>query len=688
MALRTQGYNPHHTITETSMSSQQAGTQRGGGRTNGVTGNQADHTLIIGKGGHSIPTVQLAATSDPVWKRQTTFDQLVAVLDSQKGVHAIADLISALRGQLPISTGNAYAESLAVRQKVVKLVTSIDSLQGVEFLSSDGASKIFGSADVNLRPTDLMYFKFTCMLDGKGTDAAVKQDPLSFQFCLRLPQTLLGDPVATKKGTMDPACKRLFGQEKTDRNKKGKEKDDADDDEDDETEVQAEDGTFHTPSKRKEDFSAVASPKMGRLLNSGGQATGREDLSYYGKLDFLDNQEAFDLVFGTSPELLSPFPAEPVDPNTIGVMGMVNVYADKCMFDKFKQACRNDYVGDDEAADPLLAIQDICDKLSRLRQAYKINNRQVVDHPEVLFQKFSDITVGLPEDATHWSIQLCSTYYGALIKEIKLQMTRDKFKMPSINGGFGTKTTQLKALRTVRTAAVAAHDSVEAENDRIKKLVSQMNGGSTRHNHNSHYFTSTEEDTAPSSDTGTVFFQSDSQAEQTIARYTGGNGGRPQPNAAPVTDFRTGQNQQQNVIKHTKINPATGEAHPYNPHTDYVSKFPVGYKRCFRCEGDHGRNRPCPLEDDLASKKAFWQELWAHKPSTFDPSRMRSSNNSRYGPSSSQTVSINIQIISKIRLSANQHNQIIRLSDYSMSDLSDYQLYQIISLSDYQFIRL
>jgi hypothetical protein len=109
-----------------------------------------------------------------------------------------------------------------------------------------------------------------------------------------------------------------------------------------------------------------------------------------------------------------------------------------------------------------------------------------VDHPEVLFQKFSDITVGLPEDATHWSIQLCSTYYGALIKEIRLQMTRNKFRMPSINGGFDTKIAQLKALRTVRTAAVASHDSVEAENDRIKKLMSQMNGSGTRHNHNSH----------------------------------------------------------------------------------------------------------------------------------------------------------------------------------------------------------
>jgi hypothetical protein len=62
-------------------------------------------------------------------------------------------------------------------------------------------------------------------------------------------------------------------------------------------------------------------------------------------LDFFDSQKAFNSVFGTNPELLSPFPAEPVDPNTVGVMGMVNVYADKCMFDKFKQACRNDYVG-------------------------------------------------------------------------------------------------------------------------------------------------------------------------------------------------------------------------------------------------------------------------------------------------------------------------------------------------------
>ena len=136
---------------------------------------------------------------------------------------------------------------------------------------------------------------------------------------------------------------------------------------------------------------------------------------------------------------------------------------------------------------------------------------------------------------------------------------------------------------------------------------------------------------------GSVFFHSDSQAELTIARYARKDDQAPRPG---VQDFRRSPTQQADIK--TKINPATGKAHPYNPHTDFISKFEVGFRGCFRCGGDyHGRNGVCPKANDPASTREFWQEMWAHKPSTFNPDRMRNprgANNtaggraSHYGP--------------------------------------------------------
>ena len=734
MALRINGRTTPTTPSE--MNTNQQGNQRGGrnyGNGRGSEESSNEHTLYIGKAMNGIPSRKLAETSDPIWKKQTTFDQLVAVLDSQSGVHDVADLVSALTRQLPINTGNAYAEALTVRLQVVQQVTSVEFLQGVEFLDSKGRSQTFRSASVKKRPSDLMFFKFICTLDGSVVDPTVTQDKTSFQLCLRLPQTLRGQPVtARKKPAMDPACKKLFaaaaapngssddeddgndpedatvdeeGTKTPQRKKKKKTSvsaddadeanaEDASEDEDEEkADGSGDDGSggasdesrkkskkkkssaksaYSTPT-RKSTIDAMTSPKMSRLLGANA-ATGKkpEEMSYYGALDFLDNQEAFVRVFGKHPELLQATPTKSKHSGGPSIMSIVNAYADKCMFDRFKASCRNDYVGDEGTSDPLLATQDICDKLSKLRQAYKVNNRTVEDHPEDLFQKFLDISVGLPEDATNWSIQLCSTYYGALVTEIRSQMTKTKFKMPSINGGFNTKTKQLKALRVVRAAAVEAHVSVKDENERIKKLVDQMNGG-RRGGSSSHYLTQPNEDNQHYEDqhstptdragTGRVLFHSDSQAEQTIARYSGN------PNAA--VDFRKRDAGATNEpTLQTRKNPATGLEHPYNPHTDYVSKFPTGFRGCFRCgKNYHGRDVPCPRQDDRSTNREFWQELWAHKPKTFDPSRLQKNDRdrpfnsnrvprslSRYTPSD-QNVSI---VILEIRNQKNQKNQNIR----------------------------
>ena len=77
-------------------------------------------------------------------------------------------------------------------------------------------------------------------------------------------------------------------------------------------------------------------------------------------------------------------------------------------------------------------------KIFTLKQVYcKGNHTPTEDSPEKHFQMHLTLSVGLPaEDALIWSIQLCSTYYSSTLffDELKSQMSKNKFKMPAVNG--------------------------------------------------------------------------------------------------------------------------------------------------------------------------------------------------------------------------------------------------------------
>ena len=281
----------------------------GNGGLSGGNGGGHDHTIFIGKDAHSgIPSRKLATSSAPVWKKKNTFDQLVAVLRAQSSSHSIADLISALTGELPINAGNAYAEALSVRELVIRQRLSVNHLEGVEFIDGDGDAIVVKEADVSKRPADMRYFRFNCTMNGSFADSSVHQDNLTVQFSLRLPQTVKGQqPVGGNNDDagMDDTCRRLFGRKISSDESKEQEGTAGVDVDTREDEVrEARKNTTTTPDKSKQGFSAVASPKMDRLLDSNGSKAGEILLSYYGELDFIDNQSAFDRVFGKNPELL------------------------------------------------------------------------------------------------------------------------------------------------------------------------------------------------------------------------------------------------------------------------------------------------------------------------------------------------------------------------------------------------
>jgi len=142
---------------------------------------------------HSVPSIKLAATTAAVWQKQSSLNQLFAVIETQKGSHSIADLITAVSKEIPINTGNAYAEAMKVKQKVMQQIFDVRYLRGMDFLPTQGIPKLLTSILTAKRPADLAYFRFTVTLDGKDVDAEVTKDAVTLQFCLKLPQTFFGD---------------------------------------------------------------------------------------------------------------------------------------------------------------------------------------------------------------------------------------------------------------------------------------------------------------------------------------------------------------------------------------------------------------------------------------------------------------------------------------------------------------
>ena len=102
-------------------------------------------------------------------------------------------------------------------------------------------------------------------------------------------------------------------------------------------------------------------------------------------------------------------------------------------------------------------MQDICKKLSSLKQEWVLGDgKPSVDTPDELFNRTLQLATWLPDDATTWPLQLCSTYFSVLTSNLSHQMTEeDKFVMPVLHL-LTTKASQLNALRSVRTSAATS----------------------------------------------------------------------------------------------------------------------------------------------------------------------------------------------------------------------------------------
>ena len=739
--------------------------------------------IYVGKDRHPLTIQSLVPVSAPTFMKQAGFHSLVSTLRSQSAAYQSADLVAAISDELPINTASASNEASIVCESLYRAPFDINNLQPCAFFDDRG-SRIMDtiSFDPALRPPNMAFVNFSCTVRCSSIDSRIQQPDYSFNFSLKLPQTLQPPKPVSAPGLMSArkqaATKRKASksvvteseeQEEGDKdNKKGEVDEGNDGDEKEFASGKVDDagdnlgneedydpvavqaffesmratgqdmdesvlqnafkaflttlgttGAGRSSKKQKTSMShsgkeglvinlqpqsqdsasmsssivpqgssldALASPKMSQLVSRGSKNSVSTVFTYCGPLNFADNQEMFNVVFGSNPVMLhvtkftklNDGPSSASGPASItdsaSPAQQFHMFVQRCHFDIFVALCESDYVGIVNSHSTQKAIQEVCRKLQGLQQKFQTKNGKnqwVTLHPADLYNKYLSFVASLPPNASSWSIVLCKCFYDALLPELKEKMEESNFIMPDMTT-LATKNNQLQALRTVREGAVAAYDNLQAEKKRIMSLVSPNQQYKQQHNvyylsgeqeydnqslqqyadgnqqtqfanHRSGQFQPQESPfrngnfSQESGPLNPVFRTSMSQAETTIQRHQPGQqmfGGATSAPSTPPQNSRT------SIQSLPHRQGQDGRMYPFHPQEPSVlSDYPLGFRGCYGC-GDPGHWRfrtECPLRDNADARKRFWKNLWIHRPHT----KRRQDNIAQTSPSTSQTTTNN-----------------------------------------------
>jgi len=161
---------------------------------------------------------------------------------------------------------------------------------------------------------------------------------------------------------------------------------------DEESTRNTDNGKSITPTPVKHSPAPI-SPKMSRLFGSPNSES--TVVSFFGDIDFLDNQSTFDEVFGKDPVL---FNVHLTSGGVAACLKKVRTYADKLMLDIFLDIFRDNYVVGEDKVSKSKLVHEICKELELLSQFDKSRNTEVT--PGELFAKFLSIIASLPGDTT------------------------------------------------------------------------------------------------------------------------------------------------------------------------------------------------------------------------------------------------------------------------------------------------
>jgi hypothetical protein len=379
-------------------------------------------SIVLGRSSNAIELLvpPAPAVHDATDLKARCFDCLADLLVEHAPLYSSAELIAAF-GHIPSSSYNAALEAAAVCRLARSAFFSVDNLDALGFRDHDGAPVSQAiSADLSQRPTGITYFAFRSTLDPSTIDSRLSIPSYSFEFWLRLPQTLFSNSTAAA-GAASPGGVAKVLQFATPTK-----------------------STNQTPVITKDDFLKLSDPEKAALATSASTdivsdytsdclslftksqlrtlvlrtaaaaptvpalsprmatvlaSPTASRSSYFGPLEFIDSQAAFDSTFPKPVPLLVTTSSNGVSIDSLSLSVALNQFLDQCKFYLFVPIFRSDYVGTlarDDSASLHATLQAL--KKSSCRGPPWLG-------PDELFAVYNDLTPLLPNNVSLWGLK-------------------------------------------------------------------------------------------------------------------------------------------------------------------------------------------------------------------------------------------------------------------------------------------
>jgi hypothetical protein len=582
-----------------------------------TTSSDAFVALTLGRSANAIDL--LVPSAPPVHAapdlKARCFDFLSDLLVEHSLLFSSAELIAAF-SHIPSSSYNATLEASGCCRSIRSAFFLVDNLVAIGFRDHTGApiaSSI--TADASSRPTGISYFAFRSTVDPSIIDARISLAPFSFEFWLALPQTVfvspshatdsaarrlsftspplvstprqapapvttaedlhfldstefaaLGHPTGTDLlSDYDHACLPLFSKDQLQH--------------------------LILRSATAAPTAPVLSPRMTAVLTS----TSSSSSSYFGPLDFLDNQVAFDSVFPTPTPLTVTVSTTGASIDSLVLPALLDTFIDRCKFHLFVPIFRSDYVGT-FARDDAASLQATVSAIKKLAMSSRnpSSGAWVNLHPDEVFAAYSNLIPLLPFQVSVWGLNLVTQYFDSLSVELQDALHVDPLYSAPDLATLVTRSAQLAALRVLRVAAVRQYTLLRNQEKLIAKTVNRK----LKQSHSATALAApvsvhlpqpplsaslSPASSAPCHDASISAQTFMSPAEETMRRYQ----------ATP---------------------PAEPASFPVDPATNFRSAYPLGFAGCMYCGDSNHVFRQCPSNGAPGASAIFYSNLFAHKP--------------------------------------------------------------------------
>ena len=144
-------------------------------------------TITIGKDHRSVNITPLPSCDSVAWKKASAFQDLQNITQNLLDSSNVADIIAMIAAEVPADTNRALRDAQEVVDRLKSSMLQVQFLDPVQFLDGSGEDVHVANETLASRPSGITFFRFSCQFDPGSLDTCINQDPLQFNFCLKLP---------------------------------------------------------------------------------------------------------------------------------------------------------------------------------------------------------------------------------------------------------------------------------------------------------------------------------------------------------------------------------------------------------------------------------------------------------------------------------------------------------------------